>query len=145
VATSPLLSVTGGSVVQITVWARMTNFSGPQGQAPQITAITYDKAGGCCLDAFYSGAGSILFTWALGSSWQQYTTTITLPNNATHLALESSLRCYGCVEGLKMSATWQIADISVNELDRSLRNVIRTNVTDIEVMGTGPHASTRCA
>ena len=40
VATTPLLSVTGGSVVQITLWAKMSNFIGPHGQAPQITAIT---------------------------------------------------------------------------------------------------------
>ena len=95
VATSPLLPVTGGSVVQITMWARMTEFSGPSEQAPQITAITYNRHGGYALDAFYSGAGSILYTWDLSPSWRQFTTTITLPDNATHLALESSLRCYG--------------------------------------------------
>eukprot|EP01052_Picozoa_sp_SAG31_P009249 SAG31_NODE_482_length_15056_cov_5.057364_13_plen_463_part_00 len=143
VATSPLLSVTGGSVVQISVWARMTSSSLPPGQAPQITAITYDSEGGYCLDAFYSGAGSILYTWQLGSSWQQYTTTITLPDNATHLALESSLRCYNCPAGANnsMSATWQIADLSVSELDLSLRNIIRTNATDIEVIGTSQDGS----
>ena len=60
VATSPLLSVTGGSVVQISVWARMTNFSGPPGQAPQITALTYLLRSVCllrtdqfCIGIFY--------------------------------------------------------------------------------------------
>ena len=103
----------------------------------------YDEAGGYCLDAFYSGAGSILFTWDLDSSWQLYTTTITLPDDAVHMAFEFSLRCYGCEAGVNMSATWQIAELSAIELDTSLRNVIRTNVTDFEVMGTGPNASTR--
>ena len=103
----------------------------------------YNKDGGYCLDSFYSGAGSILYTWNLGSTWQQYTTTISLPDNATHLSLESSLRCYGCPAGQKMSATWHLADISVTRLDLSLRNVIRTNVTDIELMGSGPDANTR--
>lgn len=143
VATSPLLSVTGGSIVQISMWARMTNFSAPQGQAPQITAITYNRTGGYALDAFYSGAGSILYTWDLNPSWQQFSTTITLPNNATHLALESSFRCYGCQASLNISATWQIADLSVRELDVSLRNVIRTNVTDFEVVSTGKDANLR--
>lgn len=59
------------------------------------------------------------------------------------MAFESSLRCYGCEAGVYMSATWQIAELSVIELDTSLRNVIRTNVTDFEVMGTGPNTSTR--
>jgi hypothetical protein len=115
----------------------------PPGQAPQITAITTNHKGGYCLDAFYSGAGSILYTWSLSTSWQQYTTTITLPENSTHLALEASLRCYGCPAGKNMSATWSIADVSVHRLDVSLRNVIRTNATDIEVMGIGPEAGTR--
>eukprot|EP01043_Picozoa_sp_COSAG02_P058304 COSAG02_NODE_7233_length_3106_cov_1.757566_1_plen_830_part_00 len=143
VATSPLLSVTGGSIVQITMWARMTNFSAPQGQAPQITAMTYNKFGGYALDAFYSGAGSILYTWDLDPSWQEFSTAITLPKNATHLALESSFRCYGCRASLNLSATWQIADLSVTELDVSLRNVLRTNVTDFEVMGSGRDADVR--
>ena len=114
--------------MQISMWAKMSHFVGPEGQAPQITAMTYNEAGGYCLDAFYSGAGSILFTWALDSSWQYFTTTITMPDNATHLALESSLRCYGCKAGLAMSATWSIADLSVSRLDLSLRNIIRTNL-----------------
>ena len=137
VATSPLLAVTGGSIVQVTLWARMTNHSLPPGQAPQMTAITYNEKGGYCLDAFYSGAGSILYTWEdLSPSWDQYSVTITLPENATHLSLENSLRCYGCKAGEPLTATWEIADVSVTRLDLSLRNVIRTNATDIEVVSS---------
>jgi hypothetical protein len=129
IASSPMVNVSGGSIVQVSVWAKLASYSGPSGQMPQITLMTFDKEGDHCLDAFYSGAGSILggakeAAWTFTAAWQEYRATISVQPNATHLSLYSAL-----------------AVLSVVELDTSLRNVIRTNATAIEVRPTAAAAA----
>ena len=65
------------------------------------------------------------------SAWHQYTLAITLPANATQLYFYSRL------QGPNQTAEWWLADVDVVALDTTLRNIIRTNVTDIEVRGAG--------
>ena len=61
------------------------------------------------------------------SDWRQYSFGITTPDNATHISFYSRL------QGANVTATWSIADATIVQLDNTLRNVIRTNMTDIEV------------
>ena len=49
------------------------------------------------------------------------------PANATQVSFYSRL------QGANITATWSIADVTIVQLDNTLRNVIRTNVTDIEI------------
>jgi hypothetical protein len=108
IASSPMVNVSGGSIVQVSVWAKLASYSGPSGQMPQITLMTFDKEGDHCLDAFYSGAGSILggakeAAWTFTAAWQEYRATISVQPNATHLSLYSALQCFGCPAGAAMN------------------------------------------
>jgi hypothetical protein len=49
------------------------------------------------------------------------------PANATQVSFYSRL------QGANITATWSIADVTIVQLDNALRNVIRTNATDVEL------------
>jgi len=162
-AMSPLIAVSGGSVVQISVWSRLSGPPPPvqsQGlaQTQFVAAVTTDNNGRVLGNlSFYSWfRDDTVFDWTLGAPWSEYTAAITLPPNATHLSLHFYLRPAASAvahartpeEGLATagrsagddnddndgsSSGWQIGDISVVKLDTSLRNLIRTNATDVEV------------
>lgn len=142
-AMSPLLEVNGGSVVQVSMWTKHNPTVAVQSQGlaqTQFVAAVTTDAGGRVLGnlSYYSWfRDDTVFDWTLGPSWSEYTAAITLPPNATHLSLHFYLRAPTeiSIED-KPSSSWQIGDISVVTLDTSLRNVIRTNATDIEVCST---------
>ena len=131
-------------------------------QTQFVAAVTTDVGGRVLGNlSFYSWfRDDTVFDWTLGPSWSEYTAAITLPPNATHLSLHFYTRCHDLVTPTRKScetsdvhrvlktqqlhvptpkgigdesSTWQIGDISVVTLDNLLRNVIRTNATDIEV------------
>ena len=145
-------------MVQISIWAKLANLTGSNSRGPQITAVpvdSKDKAGsvasinldskplvgpkGNCKGPQDIGSlfrielvsGISLRADVPSSAWHQYTLAITLPANATQLYFYSRL------QGPNQTAEWWLADIDVVALDTTLRNIIRTNVTDIEVRGAG--------
>jgi hypothetical protein len=161
-ARSPWIAVNGGSIVQVTIWTKYTRpaaavHSQGLAQTQFVAAVTTDIAGRVLKNlSYYSWfRDDTVFDWTLGPSWSQYTAAITLPLNATNL----SLHFYMChptgrncetaydarqlptrkelaielVSARGLAGSWDIGDISVVKLDTSLRNVIRTNATDIEV------------
>jgi hypothetical protein len=62
-----------------------------------------------------------------------YTTHTQAPANATTVSFYSRL------QGPNITATWSIADVTIVQLDNTLRNVIRTNTTG---KLTAPRAAT---
>jgi hypothetical protein len=125
---SPAVAVTGGSVLQITIWAKMTAFKGPSARftGPQITAVPVDANGGSLSYASINLTPAEATTYNI-SDWHQYNFGITTLANTT------SISFYTRLQGANMTATWSIADVGVIQLDNTLRNIIRTNITDIHV------------
>jgi hypothetical protein len=138
-AISPPIDVSGGSVVEVSMWTRYSPPAQSQdlAQTQFVAAVTTDGNGTVLGNlSFYSWfRDDTVFDWTLGASWSEYSAAITLPPNATHLSLHFYTRptSDGLATGDDSSSSWQIGDISVVKLDTSLRNVIRTNATDVEV------------
>jgi hypothetical protein len=161
-AKSPVLNITGGSVLQITIWAKLTAYSWREGlgessgakktKGPQITAVPMDAKGGSQLYAniFLNPHDAIDYNI---SDWRQYTLVITVSTpsvllltvlgdlpltvgcGASHQtpANATTVSFYSRLQGANIKASWSISDVTIVQVDNTLCNVIRTNATDVEL------------
>ena len=130
-ARSPSVNITGGSVLQITLWAKLESLTlhgsaANAAKGPQITAVPMDARGGSQLYASINLSPKAPKAYNI-SDWRQYSFGITTPENATHISF------YTRLQGANVTATWSIADATIVQLDNTLRNIIRTPATDVEV------------
>ena len=119
-------------MLQISIWAKLTEFAihgdnaDNAASGPQITAVPVDANGHSQLYASINLDPSESRKHNI-SEWRQYSFGITAPANATRISFYSRL------QGANVTATWYLADAQIVQLDNTLRNIIRTNVTDVEV------------
>ena len=129
-AVSPLVPVVGGSVLKLIIWAKLVKEDVVGGMYVQITMNSLDANGhgdsrsGALAYANIALKPSKTFN---ASSWHEYSVGLTTAPNATHVQFYSRL------QGPNSTATWSLGGIRIEQLDNLLRNVIRTNVTDIEI------------
>ena len=126
-AVSPQINVVGGSVVKLIIWAKL-EASACSGSA-YIQVTMNPMVNGSDNREISDSEGGIYANIKLADSseWREYSTVLTTPPNTTHVAFYSHLR------GPNSTATWSLGDIRIEQLDNTLRNVIRTTVTDVEV------------
>ena len=125
-------AIDGGGVFQITFDLKVapsTDLRG--GDRPQITIVTTSASGEV---ATLASVFAVPTSTAPMTNWSRQRIALVTAPNATTMFIYSRVMVGA---GSNTTATWWLSDFRVLRIDGSLRNIIRTNVSDVEVAANG--------